>query len=275
MPAIATKKLSENVGVEVLDADADRLINDPDIPNACMDALEHNGVLLFRELHLTDAEQVAFCRRLGDLVLFPRYEVPEVMVISFDPDNPNRKYFESNDYWHLDGSLDEIPAKASIMSAHVTAEQGGETAFASTYAAYDALSDEEKDEFADLQVVHSMAAIQRRGHPNPSDQQEADWARVPTREHPLVWTHESGRKSLVFGATADHIVGRDVAEGRKLLLDLEDRATATELVYQHTWSVGDLVIWDNRGLLHKACRFDRNKPREMHRSTLAGDEPIK
>ncbi|MGW0324043.1 TauD/TfdA dioxygenase family protein [Nocardia sp. NPDC003183] len=275
MPILATKKLSDAVGVEVLDADADRLLHDPDIPAACMAALEEHGVLLFRELHIGDDAQAAFGRRLGELVQFPLYANPDVMQISFDPDNPNAEYFASNDFWHLDGALDAIPAKASMLSAHVIATEGGETEFASTYAAYDNLSDDERQRFADLRVVHTFAAIQRLTYPDPTEEQLTEWASRTVREHPLVWQHDTGRRSLVFGATTSHIVGMDPEQGRALLDDLQARATAPERVLRHAWSVGDLVIWDNRGLVHRACEFDRREPRRMHRTTLAGDEAIK
>lgn len=274
MTALATAKLSDTIGVRILDVDVDRLLTDEDLPAACLDALEEHGVLLFRELHATDDQQAAFARRLGELVRFPRYANPEVMEISFDPDNPNAEYFASNEYWHLDGFMDETPAKASVLSAHVVTAEGGETEFASTYAAYDALSAAERSRFANLRVIHSFETIQRLTYPDPTPTQLAEWSRRGTREHPLVWTHRTGRRSLVFGASASHVVGLDVAEGRALLADLQHRATAPDRVLRHAWAVGDLVVWDNRGLVHRACPFDRSQPRRMHRSTLVGDEPI-
>jgi alpha-ketoglutarate-dependent taurine dioxygenase len=92
--------------------------------------------------------------------------------------------------------------------------------------------------------------------------------------HPWVWKHLWGRNSLVLGATASHIDGMDEAEGRAILQDLLDRSTRPGRVYRHTWEVGDTVIWDNRGVLHRACEYDPSSPRDMHRCTLAGDEPI-
>ena len=275
MAAITLKKLSETVGAEVLDVDVDRLLNDEELPQACLEALEEHGVLLFRELHAGDAAQVAFCRKLGELIRFPRYAIPEVMEISFDPDNPNAEYFRSNDLWHMDGILDGgYPPKATVLSAHVVTDEGGETEFASTYAAYDELSDEEKEQYSRLRVVHTFETIQRYSYPDPTPQQLAEWRKRPPREHPLVWRHRSGRRSLVFGATASHVVGMDPEEGRVLLDEVQQRATRPDRVLRHTWSVGDMVIWDNRGLVHRACPFDRSKPRVMHRSTLVGDEPI-
>ncbi len=274
MPGIAAKKLGKYIGAEVLDVDRDRLLHDDELPQACMDALEEHGVLLFRELNIDDETQAAFCRKLGALVHFRGYPNHEVMEISFDPDNPNAEYFASNDYWHIDGALDEIPAKASILTAHVLTDKGGETEFASTYAAYDDLSEQEKERYAGLRVIHTFEAIQRLSYPSPTPEQQEEWDSRADREHPLIWTHRSGRRSLVFGATVSHVVGMDHEEGRSLINELERRATAPDKVLRHTWSVGDMVIWDNRGLVHRACPFDRSQARRMHRSTVLGDEPI-
>ena len=103
MPEVVTKKLGTFIGAEVPDVDHDRLLADDDLPQACLDALEEHNVLLFRELDIDDETQAAFCRKLGKLVRFPHYSTPEVMEISFDPDNPNAEYFASNDDWHIDG----------------------------------------------------------------------------------------------------------------------------------------------------------------------------
>ena len=127
---------------------------------------------------------------------------------------------------------------------------------------------------AALRVVHSLEASQRRVNPDPTPERLSRWRARPTHEHPLVWTHRSGRRSLVLGASADYIVGMDRDEGRALLAELLDRATDTGGVYSHKWSVGDTVIWDNRRVLHRAAPYDRNSPREMLRTTVLGDEPI-
>jgi alpha-ketoglutarate-dependent taurine dioxygenase len=89
-----------------------------------------------------------------------------------------------------------------------------------------------------------------------------------------VWRHRDGRRSLVLGATTSHVVGMGPAEGRALLGDLLEHATPPERVYRHHWQVGDLVIWDNRGVLHRACPYDPTSPRDMHRTTLSGNEPV-
>ncbi|AZG45119.1 TauD/TfdA dioxygenase family protein [Gordonia insulae] len=277
MSTIRTERLSENVGAKVLDVDADRLSTDPDLPTAVAEALEKYGVLLFPELHATDEAMAGFCARLGTLIDFshrpPANE--KVMEISFDPSNPNAEYLRSNEFWHIDGLLDEIAPKTSILTARVTSAEGGETEFASTYAAYDELSDEERQRFAELRVVHTFDAVQRMTYTDPTPEQLADWATRTAREHPLVWEHDSGRRSLVLGATASHIVGMDVDEGKALLAELRDRVTGPGKVCSHSWTEGDTVFWDNTGLVHRVREFDRDKPRVMHRLTVAGEEKIK
>jgi alpha-ketoglutarate-dependent taurine dioxygenase len=274
MALIAVEKLSDALGAEVLDADSDRLLHDDAFPEACLEALDANGVLLFRQINLDDATQVAFSKRLGEVVSVPSHPIPEITVISLDRANPLAEYFRGAFEWHIDGSMDAIPSKASILTAHVTAGSGGETEFASTYAAHDSLSEEEKARFRSLRVLHTFEATQRRMYPDPTPEQLADWASRPPKEHPLVWEHRSGRSSLVIGATASHIVGMDLEEGRALLGELLDRATAPRRVFRHSWTVGDTVIWDNRGVLHRACPYDSLSPREMHRTTLVGEEAI-
>jgi alpha-ketoglutarate-dependent taurine dioxygenase len=156
----------------------------------------------------------------------------------------------------------------------VVSVEGGETEFASTYAAYDDLSDDEKERYADFRVRHSFVAARRPLYPNPTPEQLADWEARGGKEHRLVWTHETGRRSLVLGSSADYIVGMDVDEGRSLLDDLLERTTAPDRVYQHIWSVGDLLMWDNCGVVHRAIAYDASSGREMHRTTLMGDEAI-
>jgi alpha-ketoglutarate-dependent taurine dioxygenase len=271
---ISTKRMGPVLGAEVLDVDRRRLLDDPAVPEAVREALEEHGVLLFREIDLDDEEQVTFGRRLGELVGRPGHAIPEITAITQDPANPLAEYFKGNAQWHIDGAMDDVPCKAGILTARVMSSGDSGTEFASTYAAYDALSDEEKDRFGSLRVVHSLEATLRPVYPDPTPEQLADWRRRPQREHPLVWAHRSGRRSLVVGATADHVVGMDPEDGRELLADLLRRATTPNGVVRHDWAVGDLVIWDNTGVLHRVAGHDPASKRELHRATVAGDEPI-
>ena len=163
---------------------------------------------------------------------------------------------------------------ATVLSAKQVAVSGGETEFANSYAAYDALSDAEKQRYGRF---GSCTRWRRRNAESPRTRRPRSWRSGgpggPTT-HPLVWTHRSGRRSLVLGASADYVVGMDRAEGVALLAELLDRATVPDKVYSHTWAVADTVIWDNRGVLHRAAAYDPSSPREMLRTTVLGDEPI-
>jgi alpha-ketoglutarate-dependent taurine dioxygenase len=270
------EKVTPTVGAEVTGVDADHLLNDPAMPSAVMSAAEEHGALLFRGLNIDDDSQATFFSKLGDVVRFPGYRNPEVMLVTLDPDNPNAEYFRGNVQWHIDGTINQtVPAKATVLTAHRVSDTGGETEFVSTYSAYDALTDEERARLADLRVYHSMEAVQRDVQPDPTPEQLSNWKQRGGSEHPLVWTHESGRRSLVLGATADYIVGMDTDEGRGLLADLLARATRPEMIFRHSWSVGDTVIWDNTGTLHRAMPYDPATRREMHRTTIVGNEAIK
>jgi alpha-ketoglutarate-dependent taurine dioxygenase len=276
MTAVITEQLSATVGVRIAGVDPERLLEDEALPAWLLATLDTHGVLVLRDLHLDDATQVAFSQRLGRVEIFGKGAHPEIFRITLDPaKNPMAAYLRGTFDWHIDGCTEDVPIMATILSAHTVAESGGETEFASTYTAFDDLTDEEKQRCLSLRVVHSFEAAQRMINDDPSPEELALWRKRPSKEHPLVWTHESGRRSLVLGATTSHVAGMDIEEGRSLLADLLARATTPERVYRHEWSVGDLVIWDNRGVLHRACPYDAASPRDMHRTTLHGEEPIK
>lgn len=276
MTVMTTEKLTPTVGALVKGVDRDHLLDDS-FAQWCLERLEENGALVFPELHIDDATQVEWSRRLGDVEVLGRGsgEYPEIFKISLDPaKSPSAAYLKGTFDWHIDGCTDDVPIMATMLSAHAVSMTGGETEFASSYEAYEALSDEEKERFEDIRVVHTFEAAQRLHNPDPTPEEVEMWRKRPAKEHPLVWTHRSGRKSLVLGATTDHVVGMDPTESRKFLDGLVDRATTPDRVYRHSWSVGDVVIWDNRGVLHRAAPYDPTSPREMHRTTFAGDEPI-
>ncbi|MDZ7675444.1 MAG: TauD/TfdA family dioxygenase [Acidimicrobiales bacterium] len=273
---IETIPLTETVGAEIRGVDVDRLLHDDGVPQFVLDTLEANGVLVFRDLHIDDESQVAFSKRLGSVEVFGDGELPEIFRVSLDPrKSKSAAYLKGTFDWHIDGLTDDIPIMATILSAHAVAESGGETEFASTYAAYDTLTDEEKERFDSIKVVHSIEAAQRRLDPDPAPELVEMWRKRPEKEQPLIWRHDDGRHSVVLGPTADHVVGMGQEEGDALLDDILERATSPERVYRHAWNVGDLVIWDNRGVLHRALPYPEDSPRDMHRTTLHGNEAIK
>ena len=275
MTMITLQKLSPTVGAEVVGVDPKRLLDDETLATSTLEALDEHGVLVFRGLHLDDATQVAFSKRLGRVEVFGKGEHPEIFRVSLDPaKNRAASYLRGTFDWHIDGLTEDIPIMATLLAAHAVATAGGETEFASTYAAYDNLTDDEKERFAAIRVVHSLEATQRMVNPNPTPEEVALWRKRPSKVHPLVWTHLSGRRSLVLGSTTESVVGMDLAEGRAFLDGLLARATAPDRVYRHQWEVGDLVIWDNTGVLHRALPYDATSPRDMHRTTLYGKEAV-
>lgn len=262
------------IGVRVDDITAADLV-DPDTAAALLEALEQHGVLVFRGLDIDDAAQVAFSRMLGEPEILPMRsgEHPEIFVVSLDPEKAlSAEYLKGTFYWHIDGATDDVPNKATMLHAIGIAADGGGTEFCNTYAAWEALPDDDKDRYRDLRVVHSFEAAQRLTTPDPTEDQLAYWRTRPAKEQPLAWKHESGRTSLVLGATVDHVVGMDPDEGRELIEKLEAWATDERFVYRHEWQVGDLVIWDNRGTMHRALPYTPDSERLMHRTTLVGDE---
>jgi len=277
--SLATTKLTDSIGAEVHGVDGAQMAKDPDLAHEILETLEENGVLVFRGLGLRPEDQVAFCRHLGEVdCSASHHPVPGIFRVTLDEKkNANAAYLHATFHWHIDGCTpedDEAPQMATVLSAVAVSDSGGQTEFASTYAAYDDLDADEQARVDSLRAVYSLEASQRLVEPDPSDEQLARWRARKTSEFPLVWTHHDGRKSLVIGASCDHVVGMDPAESRRLLDDLLSRATRPERVYRHQWSVGDTVIWDNRGVLHRAIAYESTSPREMLRTTILGDEPI-
>ncbi|CAM2746459.1 TauD/TfdA dioxygenase family protein [Skermania piniformis] len=281
MSLLTITKLTASVGAEVSGIDPERLGTDDGLATAVLDALEDNGVLVFHDLHLSPAAQVAFCARLGEVDRSSdgHHPVSGIYPITLDKNkNKAAEYLKATFDWHIDGCTPlagECPQKATVLSAIQVAARGGETEFANAYAAYDTLDADEKQWYDSLRVVHSLEASQSRVYPDPTAEQLARWRSRPTSEHPLVWTHRNGRKSLVLGASADHVVGLDLDQGRELLAQLLAHATMADKVYRHKWAVGDTVIWDNQGVSHRAAPYEPNSAREMLRTTVLGDEPIR
>ncbi len=261
--------LTPNIASE-LRADTNALLRG-EFSSQILSLLEERGVVAFRELNLTDEQQLAFTQTLNTTDITD-YKVTK---ITMDPlENPNADYIKGAFYWHIDGTMLDIPVFASIMSSRRFSETGGETEFSNTYAAYDALSEEEKSELENLQVVHMFETAQLYVNPEPDYETLKTWQAFKPNVLPLVWTHRSGRKSLVIGSTASHIEGMGLREGKALLTKLRDWATKPEFVYSHEWKLGDLVIWDNTGTMHRATPYPLNSGRLMYRTQLAGDEPF-
>lgn len=235
--------------------------------------LAQRGVVFFRGLDISDAQQVAIAKTLGDIVANEGQD--GIYKISLDKNvNQRAEYLKGSLFWHFDGSLQPYPNLATLLRAVRLSDTGGETEFCNTYAAYDDLPQDDKDAIAELRVVHSAERSQYYVTPEMSYEEISFWQKSPTKACPMVWTHQSGRKSLLLGATADYVIGLPVEESRALLARLRDWATQPQYVYRHEWQLGDLLIWDNTGTMHRALPYAVDSGRLMHRTILAGEEPM-
>lgn len=233
--------------------------------------LEQRGVLVFPKINFSDEEQVIFTKTIGEFM--PELAGQKVYNISLDKEqNPNRDYLKGSLFWHVDGTMNRKPIGAAVLSSKVLSTWGGNTEFCNTYAAYDALPDEQKSELEGLRVVHSMLVSQLYHTPEPSREQLENWKAMGEAELPLVWNHRSGRKSLILGNTAHYVEGMDPMESTVLLHSLRDWATQPQFVYSHEWSLGDAVMWDNTGTMHRAMPYDPDCGRLLHRTKTAGEE---
>lgn len=239
------------------------------------------ALLIFPGQHLSDAEQVVFARRFGDLV--EGLEAVELSNVLPDgrlrdaPDDDMMKIIRGNMHWHQDNTYMPLQAKGAVFSAKVVPTAQGDTAFADMRAAWDALDENTREQIAGLYAHHSLAHSQRQlGEETKGNDSEyigygLDVENTPLR--PLLKIHpETGRKTLAVGRHAYGIPGLSEEESTELLENLVQFSVSDEhRTYQHRWNQGDLVVWDNRCLLHRACAWDYAEPRVMLHSRIAGN----
>jgi alpha-ketoglutarate-dependent taurine dioxygenase len=266
-----TTDLTPRIGTRV-DTDLDTLLSGRHAERI-RELAETRGVLVFRGIEMDDEQQLAFTRTLG-----PVFDAGsgDVYKVTFDKrENPTLwQYNYGNFSWHIDRTDTDVPPFASILNAKRLAPEGGQTEFANTYAAYEDLPEQDKRLIETLKVVHKVEWSFRETLPDPTAEQVAAWRRYPDKVHPLVWRHRSGRKSLVTSTSAAQVVGMDEAEGRALLDRMMAWATQPQYVYVHEWQLGDVVMWDNTGTMHRVRPYDLDAGRLLHRTTVVGDEPF-
>ncbi len=251
--------------------------------------MDRYAVLVFHDQKITDEQQIAFSRNFGSIedarggnITKPEDKrLPTGMNdvsnlgrdgMPLDRDSRQRLFNLGNMLWHSDSSFRPVPAKYSLLSARVVNPVGGNTEFADMRAAYDALDAATKALVEDLVCEHSlMYSRGSLGFLDYTDEERAMFRPVRQR---LVRTHPvTGRKSLYLSSHAGGIVGMPMPEARILLRDLNEHATQSKFVYVHHWRPWDLVIWDNRQMMHRVRRYDDNQPRDMRRTTVAGEAP--
>ena len=283
--SLTTRTLHPEFGVEIVDLDVARV--DDATFREVVAAFEEHSVLLFRGQSLTDDQQIAFSHRFGPLEttirsIASRTGTPIHIADLSNVDAEDRLipagdkrnlYNAGNQMWHTDSSFKRVPAHASLLSAREIPPVGGETQFASMRVGYARLP-------ADLQrfldgtvAIHSF--VYSRGLVDDALMPPDHAAQVPPVRQALVRANPvNGRKAFYVGSHACEIVGMPTAEARALLRELRETATRPELVYTHRWRVGDLVMWDNRCMLHRGRPWDESRYRRvMHRTTVAGTGP--
>lgn len=259
------------IGSEIK-TDLDTLLNGREA-EAIRAILEQRGVVFFRGLQISDEQQVTIAKTLGSIV--QNEGEGGIYKISLDTNvNQRAEYLKGSLFWHFDGSLQPYPNLATLLRAMKLSDSGGQTEFCNTYAAYEELPEADKETIAGLRVVHSAERSQYYVRPEMSYEEIAFWQKSPTKSCPMVWTHRSGRKSLLLGATADYVIDLPVEESRALLARLRDWATQPRYVYRHEWQLGDLLMWDNTGTMHRALPYAADSGRLMHRTVLAGEESL-
>jgi len=270
-------KLCGALGAEVRGIDLCRL--DDDSRQAILDAYHEHLVLVFPDQDVPPGDQVAFTKMFGPVEPHPlktRRAVdgfPEVLILENKPGQRGAR----NDYWHSDISHAEQPPAASVLHALTIPEGRGDTMFCSMVAAYDGLSEGLRSQLRGRRALHSgMATYLRsleRGDARVIDKSEIK----PPAAHPIVRAHPvTGRAALfVDPHFTTGIEGMTEDESAPLLEMLYARATAHENIYRHRWRVGDVVIWDNRTVMHYAVRdYTEDMPRHLHRTTSGGEAPI-
>jgi alpha-ketoglutarate-dependent 2,4-dichlorophenoxyacetate dioxygenase len=251
--------------------------------------MDRYAVLVIRGQNITDDQQMAFTQNFGrienreggNITKASEHRLKQGMVDVSNLDQSG-KPFERNDrrrmfnlgnrLWHSDSSFRAIPAKYSLLSGRIVATSGGDTEFADMRVAYDTLDEATRATCEDLVCEHSL--IYSRGSMGFTELSEEERAMFKPVRQRLVRTHPvTGRKSLFLSSHIGAIVGWQVPEARDFIRDLAEHATRREYVYAHKWRQHDLVMWDNRQTMHRVRRFDETEPRDMRRTTVAGDRP--
>lgn len=269
---------SATLGAVVGDIDLARL--DEASWKAVETAFHQHAVLVFPGQRLSAEEQVAFARRFGEIeILTPDAELKAVPISNVNrdgtllgADGEISQILRGNEGWHTDSSYMPLSAKASVLSAQVVPSRDGQTEWADARSAYDALDEETRARVTELSAYHSLYHSQAKiGHEVKGGNLSGFHGKgAPLR--PLVKQHPvTGRKALYIGRHAYGIPGLSDEASERLLDELMAFTSQAPRVYRHEWKVGDLVIWDNRAVLHRARPYDANQPRVMLHTRIAGD----
>jgi alpha-ketoglutarate-dependent 2,4-dichlorophenoxyacetate dioxygenase len=255
-------------------------------------AFNRYAVLVFHNQPITEEQQLAFAKHFGELEVSvqPFVQTPggkrrigEGMqdISNLDENsqlltkNDNRRLINlANQFWHTDSTFKRTPAKMSMLTAQSVSPTGGETEFADMRAAWDALPVERREKLEGLVAEHDYYRTRLMVGLDPKSISAERRALRPAVPQVLVRTHPAtGRKSLYIASHITRIYGMEEAAGRKLVDELTEHATQPAFTYQHHWTVGDVVLWDNRCTMHRGRPFDESLPRAMRRATISDIGP--
>jgi len=275
--------LSSYIGAEVRGLDLEHL-DDAQFDSVNQTFLRHQ-LLVFRDQQLSPQGQMSFSRRLGELDIhvlrqYNHPDHPEIFILSNQvKDGKPMGIADGGSYWHSDFAFREQPAKATVLNAITIPAEGGNTLFINMYQTYEALNENMKRTLHGLQAVHRYRKKSNGGEETTRVQMTGNQlAETPDVIHPVVRTHpETGRKALFVhpGMTAE-IVGWGEQDGQELLEQLFAHCTQEKFQYSLRWSPGDVVMWDNRCVMHKATtrNLSAQHARTIHRTTIMGDRPF-
>ena len=277
----SVRPLTPNLGAEIIGVNLAEGVDDK-VFRAIYQAFLQYQVLLFGPRNLPSAQQVSFARRFGEVQIhvMNQYHAdgfPELYRLSNLDANgkPNGRHPDKGTLeWHTDGSWRRVTGQATIIYGEVVAGTGGETQFCDMYGAFDRLDPPWKARIANLRAVHSLDFSRTRRH-GEDPMTEAQRLATPPVDHPVVRTHpETGRDCLYLGDHAEYIVGMPYDEGRAVIEELNALAVHPDLTYEHRWQPGELIVWDNRCLMHRATAYDPyTQSRVVRRCTVLGDVP--
>jgi taurine dioxygenase len=277
----AVRPLAPRLGAEISGIVAAQELSE-ELFGALYRAFLRYQVLLFPPQELSPARQVAFGRRFGELQIhvMNQYHAdghPELYRLSNldDQGRPSGRHPDKGTLaWHTDGSWQRVTGQATIIYGELMPASGGETHFCDMYGAYERLDDAWKARIANLRAVHNLDFSRNRRHSEDPLTEAQRRARPPV-DHPVVRTHpETGRKCLYLGDHAEYIVGMPYDEGRALIEQLNALAIHPDLTYEHRWTPRELLVWDNRCVMHRATAYDaETQPRVIRRCTVLGEVP--
>lgn len=276
------ERLHENFGAEIHGISLIEATSDAEAFAQVRAAFEEHSVLVWRDQLISDDVQAAFSRGFGPLELVKVGSAGHGTFYSrmsnigddgkiVPPSDKALVIARANQLWHTDSSFKKIPAVASVLSARIIPEQGGETEFTSTRAAWERLSSSEQSMLRDAVVIHSYATSRNKIDRTMMSPEEH--AALPSVRRRMTWRNPvNGRRSLYLASHAGSIEGMGDQDGAEMLAHLMARATEPEHTYVHSWKPGDVVMWDNRATMHRGRPWGPNQLRSIVRTTISATE---